>query len=87
MSSCCWLLPIVSDVAYGSHSYVQELADEVGEQVLIGDKSSVHHVDDVLNAIQEKAGGETLRDTSLPSGTTLLLINRHAPGNWFPVGW
>jgi len=55
MSSRCWLLPIVKDVAYGcSDSYVQEIADEVREQVFIGDKSSVHHVDDVLNAIQEK---------------------------------
>ena len=56
MSSCCWLLPIVRDVVYGSDSYVQELADEVREQALIGDKSPIHHVDDVLNAIQEKWG-------------------------------
>lgn len=51
-----WLLAIVSDVAYGSGSYVQELATELQQQGLIDDTSSIHHVDDVLNAIQDSSG-------------------------------
>ncbi|MEO2032355.1 MAG: zf-TFIIB domain-containing protein [Planctomycetaceae bacterium] len=51
-----WLLAIVSDVAYGSSSYVQELASELKEQGLIDDTSTIHHVDDVLTAIQDSSG-------------------------------
>jgi len=51
-----WLLAIVSDVAYGSSSYVQQLAGELKEQGLIDDTSTIHHVDDVLNAIQDSSG-------------------------------
>lgn len=51
-----WLLAIVSDVAYGSSNYVQELASELREQGLIDDTSTIHHVDDVLNAIQDSSG-------------------------------
>lgn len=51
-----WLLAIVSDVAYGSSSYAQELATELQQQGLIDDTSSIHHVDDVLNAIQDSSG-------------------------------
>jgi len=51
-----WLLAIVSDVAYGSSSYVRELADELQSQGLIDDSSSIHHVDDVLDAIQSSSG-------------------------------
>lgn len=51
-----WLLAIVSDVAYGSSSYVQQLATELQEQGIIDDSSTIHHVDDVLNAIQGSSG-------------------------------
>jgi len=51
-----WLLAIVSDVAYGTSGYVQELAGELKEQGLIDDTSTIHHVDDVLNAIQASSG-------------------------------
>jgi len=51
-----WLLAIVSDVAYGSSNYVQELASELREQGLIDDTSTIHHVDDVLTAIQDSSG-------------------------------
>jgi hypothetical protein len=51
-----WLLAIVSDVAYGSSNYVQELATELREQGLIDDTSTIHHVDDVLTAIQDSSG-------------------------------
>ncbi|MCH2200601.1 MAG: zf-TFIIB domain-containing protein [Fuerstiella sp.] len=51
-----WLLAIVSDVAYGTSSYVQELANELKKQGLIDDTSTIQHVEDVLNAIQDSSG-------------------------------
>lgn len=51
-----WMLAIVSDVAYGTKSYVAELATELQKQGLIDDSSTVHHVDDVLDAIQNATG-------------------------------
>lgn len=51
-----WLLAIVSDVAYGTSSYVQELAEELKQQGLIDESSTIHHVDDVLHAIQNTSG-------------------------------
>lgn len=59
-----WLLAIVSDVAYGSSNYVQQLAGELRDQGLIDDTSTIHHVDDVLTAIQNSSGNAaTLFDT------------------------
>ena len=46
----------MSDVAYGTSSYVQELADELKKQGLIDDTSTIQHVEDVLNAIQDSSG-------------------------------
>jgi hypothetical protein len=51
-----WFLAIVSDVAYGSKAYVLELAEELKKQGLIDDTSTIHHVDDVLGAIQQASG-------------------------------
>ncbi len=51
-----WLLAIVSDVAYGSKTYVQELARELKSQGLIDDDSTIARMDDVLGAIQQTAG-------------------------------
>lgn len=51
-----WLLAIVSDVAYGSKSYVLELAKELEQKGLIDDTSTIHHVDDVLEALQHTTG-------------------------------
>ena len=45
------LLAIVSDVAYGSQAYLQELADELQEQGVIDDASTIHHVDDLLESV------------------------------------
>jgi hypothetical protein len=47
-----WFMAIVSDVAYGTKTYVIELADELKKQGLIDEDSTINHVDDVLNAIQ-----------------------------------
>lgn len=51
-----WVLAIVSDVAYGSKTYMLELATELQKQGLIGDHSTIHKVDDLLDAIQQASG-------------------------------
>jgi hypothetical protein len=51
-----WLLAIVSDVAYGSRGYVLELAEELKKQGLIDETSTIHHVDDVLEAVRSASG-------------------------------
>ena len=51
-----WILAIVSDVAYGSKSYVLELARELQAQGLIAPDSTIHHIDDILDAIQDASG-------------------------------
>lgn len=51
-----WIMAIVSDLAYGTKSYVRELAKELEQQGLIDDSSSINHVDEVLEAIQNASG-------------------------------
>jgi len=51
-----WILAVVSDVCYGTKTYVREVADELQRQGVIDDASSVHNVDDVLDAIQRASG-------------------------------
>jgi hypothetical protein len=50
------LLAIVSDVAYGSQAYLRQLADELKEQGVIDEDSTIHHVDDLLKAVGGAAG-------------------------------
>ena len=45
------LLAVVSDVAYGSQAYLKELADELKQQGVIDQESTVDHVDDLLEAV------------------------------------
>lgn len=45
------LLAIVSDVAYGSHAYLEELAGQLKAQGVIAEDSTVDHVDDLLKAV------------------------------------
>ena len=45
------LLAVVSDVAYGSQAYLKELGDELKRQGVIDEKSTIHHVDDLLAAV------------------------------------
>ena len=52
-----WLLAIVSDVAYGSKVYVQELGEELKKQGVVAPDSVINHVDDVLEAVQNASGG------------------------------
>ena len=59
-----WLLAIVSDVAYGTRSYVQELAAELKKQGLIDENATIARVDDVLEAVRKSTGqAATLFDT------------------------
>jgi hypothetical protein len=51
-----WFLAIVSDVAYGSQVYVLELAAELQKQGLIDESSTIHHVDDILDAMRGASG-------------------------------
>ncbi len=44
------LLAVVSDVAYGSKTYLRELAEELEAQGVIRDASAIHQVDDLLEA-------------------------------------
>jgi hypothetical protein len=50
------LLAVVSDVAYGSQTYLGELADELKKQGVIDEDSTIRHVDDLLQAVGDAAG-------------------------------
>jgi hypothetical protein len=50
------LLAIVSDVAYGSKAYLQELGEELKQQGVIGEDSTIDHVDDLFEAVAGAAG-------------------------------
>ena len=49
-------LAILSDVAYGSNAFLRELSDELKHQGLIDEKSTIHHVDDLLDAVAAASG-------------------------------
>ncbi len=51
-----WVLAIVSDVAYGSQVYLQELAEELRLQGLIDETSTIHNVQDLLGAVKQASG-------------------------------
>lgn len=51
-----WIMAIVSDIAYGSKSYVTELATELKSRGLIDQNSSIDHIDDLLEAVQNTSG-------------------------------
>ncbi|MBC7965332.1 MAG: hypothetical protein H7Z17_05325 [Fuerstia sp.] len=50
------ILAIVSDAAYGTKTYLNELAQELQAQGLINDSSSIHKVEDLLNAVKQASG-------------------------------
>ena len=45
------LLAVVSDIAYGSQAYLAELADDLKRAGVIDETSTIHHVDDLLEAV------------------------------------
>jgi hypothetical protein len=51
-----WILAIVSDAAYGTKTYLSELASELQKQGLIDDSSTIHKVDDLFAAVQNASG-------------------------------
>jgi hypothetical protein len=51
-----WILAIVSDVAYGTGTYVQELAAELQKKGLIDNSSTIHRVDDLLETVRKASG-------------------------------
>lgn len=59
------ILAIVSDVAYGSNTYLKELAEELHREGVIDETSSIHNVNDFLAAIQG-ATGKTAEAFDLP---------------------
>ena len=59
------LLAIVSDVAYGSQTYLNELAEELKSEGLIPEKSTISHASDLLDAVRE-ASGVTAQAFDLP---------------------
>jgi hypothetical protein len=51
-----WMLAVVSDVAYGTGTFTRELALELQAQGVIDDAATIHHVDDILAAVQRTCG-------------------------------
>ena len=51
-----WVLAIVSDAAYGTKTYLNELAQELQAQGLIDNSSSIHKVEDLFNAVKQASG-------------------------------
>ena len=50
------LLAVVSDVAYGSKTYLKELAEELKKEGVISADSTIDHVDDLLAAVAKTSG-------------------------------
>ena len=59
------LLAVVSDLAYGSKVYLQELATELRKQGLIDERSTIHGVQDLLDAVG-RASGVAVQSLGLP---------------------
>ncbi len=51
-----WVLAIVSDAAYGTKTYLNELAQELQSQGLIDHSSSIHKVEDLFHAVKQASG-------------------------------
>ena len=60
-----WILAIVSDTAYGTKVYLNELAVELQRQGLIDNSSTIHKVDDVFEAVR-KASSRAASTFDLP---------------------
>jgi hypothetical protein len=58
------LLAVVSDVAYGSQTYLKELAVELKREGVIDENSTIDHASDLLDAIRESSSvGANVFDT------------------------
>jgi len=74
-----WLLAIVSDLAYGTKTYVRELGAELKKQGLIDKNSTINHVEDILNAVQGATGSTRLRCRSMTSSRRSIRPARRSP--------
>ncbi len=59
------LLAVVSDLAYGSQAYLDELAEQLKQEGVIDSHSTIHHVDDLLDAVA-KASSTTANAFNTP---------------------
>ncbi len=59
------VLAVLSDVAYGSTSYLRELGDELKKQGIIDESSTISNADELLEAVAQ-ASGETSRVFDTP---------------------
>ena len=87
------VLAVVSDVAYGSTTYLKEFAAELKQQGLIDDDSTIHHAEDLLTAVSRASSitasafdtpplsVEGLRDTI---NQTTEAVKQIAPGKLIP---
>ena len=50
------VLAIVSDIAYGSKSYIEELAAELKKEGVIDEDSTIHNTAELLDAVQSASG-------------------------------
>ena len=58
------LLAVVSDVAYGSQTYLRELASELKAQGVIAEDSTIDHASDLLEAVRKSSAvGASVFDT------------------------
>jgi hypothetical protein len=58
------LLAVVSDVAYGSQTYLKELAIELKREGVVAENSTIDHASDLLDAIRESSAvGASVFDT------------------------
>jgi hypothetical protein len=60
------LLAVVSDVAYGSQTYLKELSEDLKRQGVIDPNSTIDHVDDLLEAVAHTAGTTSLAFNTPP---------------------
>jgi len=60
-----WALAVVSDVAYGSSTFLHELVKELEQQGVVDSSSTIHNVDDFLDVIQ-KATGDAANNLDRP---------------------
>ncbi len=59
------ILAVLADMAHGSNAFLKELAQELKQQGLIAEDSTIHHADDLLRAV-ESASGQTADAMNVP---------------------
>ena len=87
------ILAIVSDAAYGTKTYLKELAQELQAQGLIDDSSSIHKVEDLFDAVKQASGSAasafeqpplSLEELRTSVEQTRKAVNEIDPGSLIP---